>query len=96
MPRWDDERRHGPGTRPAPPVDPEVVGARIKSIRVSLGLTQAEVSRRSGVHRPNIARLERGVHTVSLDTIVRVTWAMGVLPSMVFCIFDDSHRPPDG
>lgn len=83
------------GTRPAPAVDPRAIGARIRELREALGLTQFEVARRSGVHRPNIARLERGKHTVSLDTIVRVTWAMGVLPSQVLCILDGSHRPPD-
>lgn len=54
------------------------LGARLKKLRLSSGLTQAELARRTGIHRPNIARVEAGRHTPSLDTISRIATAIGV------------------
>lgn len=68
------------GVRP----DPQPAGSlgvRLKELRVRQGLTQAEVARRSGIHRPNIARVEAGRHTPSLDTLRRLADAIGVSTS---------------
>jgi DNA-binding XRE family transcriptional regulator len=40
--------------------------------------TQAELARRTGIHRPNIARVEAGRHTPSLETLARLAAAIGV------------------
>lgn len=64
--------------------DPENhLGVRLKQLRVRHGLTQAEVARRSGIHRPNIARVEAGRHTPSLDTLRRLADAIGVSTSEI-------------
>ncbi len=54
------------------------LGARIRALRLEAGLTQAELARRTGIHRPNIARVEAGRHTPSLETIARLAQAIGV------------------
>ncbi|MBW2507413.1 MAG: helix-turn-helix transcriptional regulator, partial [Deltaproteobacteria bacterium] len=44
-------------------IDGEKLGARLRELRLAAGLTQAELARRTGIHRPNIARVEAGRHT---------------------------------
>ncbi|MGB0678308.1 MAG: helix-turn-helix domain-containing protein [Polyangiales bacterium] len=60
------------------------LGARLKALRLQAGLTQAELARRTGIHRPNIARVEAGRHTPSLDTLSRIAGAIGVPTGRVF------------
>ena len=51
---------------------------RLKSIRLTLGLTQAALARKVGTHQPAIARMEAGqVGEVSFDFLIRVALAMG-------------------
>lgn len=54
------------------------IGARLRALREAAGLTQAEIARRTGIHRPNIARVEAGRHTPSLETLSRLAGAIGV------------------
>jgi DNA-binding XRE family transcriptional regulator len=54
------------------------VGSRLRELRKAAGLTQAELARRTNIHRPNIARVEAGRHTPSLDTLARIADAIGV------------------
>jgi DNA-binding XRE family transcriptional regulator len=77
-----------PSSRPPPPgvngsgtaiaIDGVRLGARLRELRVAAGLTQAELARRTGIHRPNIARVEAGRHTPSLETLARLASAIGV------------------
>jgi DNA-binding XRE family transcriptional regulator len=60
------------------------LGARLKSLRQAAGLTQAELARRTGIHRPNIARVEAGRHAPSLETLTRLAAAIGVTPTAIF------------
>ena len=66
------------------PVDGVQLGARLRSLRVAAGLTQAELARRTGIHRPNIARVEAGRHTPSLETLARLASAIGVPTTRIF------------
>jgi DNA-binding XRE family transcriptional regulator len=59
-------------------IDGEKLGARLRELRLEAGLTQAELARRTGIHRPNIARVEAGRHTPSLETLARIANAIGV------------------
>jgi DNA-binding XRE family transcriptional regulator len=59
-------------------VDGVRLGQRLRALRLSAGLTQAELARRTGIHRPNIARVEAGRHTPSLETLARLAAAIGV------------------
>lgn len=66
------------GASNGPPIDGSRLGARLRELRLEAGLTQAELARRTGIHRPNIARVEAGRHTPSLETLARLATAMGV------------------
>jgi DNA-binding XRE family transcriptional regulator len=59
-------------------IDGTKLGARVRELRLAAGLTQAELARRTGIHRPNIARVEAGRHTPSLETLARLAAAIGV------------------
>lgn len=59
-------------------IDGARLGARLRELRREAGLTQAELARRTGIHRPNIARVEAGRHTPSLETLARLASAIGV------------------
>ena len=69
------EMTNGPGDIA---IDGEKLGARLRELRLAAGLTQAELARRTGIHRPNIARVEAGRHTPSLETLARIANAIGV------------------
>ncbi len=64
-------------------IDGERLGARLRELRLAAGLTQAELARRTGIHRPNIARVEAGRHTPSLETLARIAGAIGVSTTQV-------------
>lgn len=64
-------------------VDGSRLGARLRALRLEAGLTQAELARRTGIHRPNIARVEAGRHTPSLETLSRLASAIGVSTTRV-------------
>lgn len=73
-----------PASKSIPPatnghaIDGAKLGARLRELRLAAGLTQAELARRTGIHRPNIARVEAGRHTPSLETLARLAAAIGV------------------
>jgi DNA-binding XRE family transcriptional regulator len=64
-------------------INGEKLGARLRELRLAAGLTQAELARRTGIHRPNIARVEAGRHTPSLETLARIANAIGVSTTQV-------------
>ncbi len=69
-------------------IDLKNLGARLRQLRLENGLTQAELARRTGIHRPNIARVEAGRHTPSLDTLARIADAIGVSTAQVLVAHD--------
>lgn len=58
------------------------VGDDVSAWRKLRGLTQAQVADRSGVSRGTLARLERGDGGVSIETLLRVLRALGVLDQL--------------
>lgn len=75
-----------------PAVDGARLGARVRELRRAAGLTQAELARRTGIHRPNIARVEAGRHTPSLETLARLAAAIGVPTATVLAVDDDLDK----
>ncbi len=53
------------------------VASKLRELRLRAGLTQTEVSRRTYIPRPIVGRIERGVHTASLDTANAYAQACG-------------------
>ena len=67
-------------------IEVDQLGARLRELRLAAGLTQAELARRTGIHRPNIARVEAGRHTPSLETLSRIATAIGVPATQVLVL----------
>ena len=79
----DNGDHSGNGVNGVSAVDGARLGARLRELRLAAGLTQAELARRTGIHRPNIARVEAGRHTPSLETLARLASAIGVPTTVV-------------
>ena len=57
----------------------KVIVTNLKNYRVSAGMTQQELADATGIHRPNIARMEHvGGHMPSLYTLNAVANALKV------------------
>ncbi|HEX4732031.1 MAG TPA: helix-turn-helix transcriptional regulator [Solirubrobacterales bacterium] len=54
------------------------VGLNVARHRQALGLSQEEVADRAGLHRTEISLMELGKRTPRIDTIVRVSGALGI------------------
>jgi len=61
--------------------DPQVgkrIGQRVKALRKQHGLTQDQLARMSGFKRPNISRLEAGIHVPGLPLLERLAESLQV------------------
>lgn len=56
------------------------LGSNIRSIRVSAGLSQADLAERIGFTRASVSNLEAGRQKIALHLFVRITQALGVEP----------------
>lgn len=82
----------GPFRRPRPcdlSAPPQLrIAQRLRELRVDAELTQAEVARRTGIQRPVIARIERGMHMCSLETLTRIAGALDLDMETVCVVLD--------
>ena len=63
------------------------MGYKIRETRERIGMTQTELSERSGISRGTISALENGtLRATTTKTLIRIAKAMGVT---VDCIFFD-------
>jgi len=53
------------------------VGARLRQLRQSAGVTQAALAERLGTTQSAVARLEAGHQRLSLAALRRAAWALG-------------------
>ena len=60
------------------------LGARIRELRQSAGITQEELGEKAELNYKFIGELERGQVNVSLDSIVRIAEALGVKIGDIF------------
>jgi DNA-binding response OmpR family regulator/DNA-binding Xre family transcriptional regulator len=54
------------------------IGARVRQARNALRWSLDDLAKRTGMHPPNLSRLESGKHVPSLETLERVAGALGV------------------
>jgi XRE family transcriptional regulator, regulator of sulfur utilization len=60
------------GSRDPAAVEPAVVGARVKALRESAGLSLRELAARSGVSAPMLSQVERGETSPTLTVAARI------------------------
>jgi transcriptional regulator with XRE-family HTH domain len=68
------------------------LGQKIEQLRLTKNINQAQIAIEAGVSRRTISRLENG-QTVSLDTLIRVLKALGIIEQLALLIPDASVRP---
>jgi ribosome-binding protein aMBF1 (putative translation factor) len=54
------------------------LGAEVRRLRESKGMSQAELARRIGSTQPSVARLEAGGVAPTIDTLERIATALGL------------------
>ena len=54
------------------------VAVQVVSYRGAQGLSQKALGELLGMKQPQVARLERGEHTPSIDTLIRLSSVMGI------------------
>jgi transcriptional regulator with XRE-family HTH domain len=64
-------------------------GTRVRELRLKASLSQEELSERSGLDRSYLGAIERGEHNLSLINIIRISKALGALPSQLFKSLDN-------
>lgn len=53
------------------------IGQRIAELRKQRGISQAQLAEAIGMHQPNIARIENGQYSTSIDVLSRIAEALG-------------------
>ena len=56
----------------------EILGQRIRDKRCAAGITQNQLAEKTGIKRPNIARLEKGQSLPNLSTLIKVSLALHI------------------
>ena len=59
------------------------LGANLREARERLGLTQEQVSQRSGVHATEVSRIEAGKRDPKVSTVERLARAVEVKPGQL-------------
>ena len=70
------------------------LGRRLEQLRLSQNRNQTQIAEEAGVSRRTITRMENG-EGVSLDTLIRVMRALGVVDRMQILLPDPAVRPID-
>lgn len=74
---------------PAPRTIGQRIGAELRRLRLEAELTQEDVAQLMGSHRPIVCRLERGVHTHTLDEVARYARALDLDAVTVLACLDN-------
>jgi transcriptional regulator with XRE-family HTH domain len=67
----------------------EQFGLTLRNYRLSLGLSQEQLSFKADLHRTYVASVERGERNVSLINIIALCKAINVKPSVFFKNLDN-------
>ena len=71
-----------------------ILGERIRTERLKLGLSQDDVANLAGMHSSNYGKLERGIGNPVLHTIVKLGVGLGVDPAIFVAGLGAEHLPP--
>jgi len=66
-------------------LDLKLIGSRIKAVRTSRGMSQADLAVKASVSLPLISNIERGKTSMQLETFVKVAEALQIICSVQMC-----------
>ena len=70
------------------------LGAKIKSLRTTKGLTIVQVARSTGIDQATLSRIENGKMTGTLESHMRIAETLGIrLPQLYGDVMDDAAAP---
>ena len=69
-------------------------GARIRTARETLGVSQQHVAEQAGLHVSYLGQVERGARNVALHNILRIAAALKVQPGQLLDGLPDPDAPP--
>jgi transcriptional regulator with XRE-family HTH domain len=72
------------------------LGTAIERSREEAGLSQEELSARSGVHPTHVSGLERGARNPTYETLVRVAEGLGVTVGLLATLADEIYEERRG
>jgi transcriptional regulator with XRE-family HTH domain len=72
----------------SPREEGEIFGPHLRALRIARGLTQAELAKRADTNTMFISKLERGVTTPTIGTLVRLARALGCSVAQLVDVFD--------
>lgn len=70
----------------------DILGARIKSLRESEGLTQEQIAEKMGCTRQKYARIEKGLIDISFANISIIAQILGVKTEEITSVVKDSSK----
>ncbi len=70
------------------------IGERLRSLRLTAGLTQEHLAERADLHTTYIGQLERGEKNATVETICKLAKALKVAPSQIFAHLPLPDSPP--
>jgi transcriptional regulator with XRE-family HTH domain len=85
----DPARRKEISTSIADPLDPVTIGARVKALRESSGLSLRDLTERSGVSAPMLSQVERGETSPTLTVAARIAAGLELRLSQLLRLDED-------
>ena len=70
----------------------EVFGPHLRKLRVARGLTQSQLAERADTNTMFISKIERGVTTPTIGTLVRLARALECRVAELVDVFDRGYR----
>ena len=74
------------------PYNSKAFGNVIGQLRCEMGLSQEKLSGLAGISRSHLAMIENGRRTVRLDTLWKISEALGMRPSCLIEMIEDELR----
>ena len=68
----------------------ELLGSRIKALRIANNFTQEQVAEEIGVSRQKYARIESGANSITLDILSKVAKVFGVAVGDITRVLDET------
>lgn len=68
----------------------EILGGRIKSLRIAKKITQEQVADQIGVSRQKYARIESGANSITLDILSKVATVLDVTVGDITKVLDET------